>query len=778
MSNIKFLLFEMSAIEAMIRTQELQSYEFEQAHEFIKSICDGRPYEIEEVFSINRDGGLFFIGNKHDEKQFLIFDLEQCNLITAEHDTLENVHIVLQKSFRAAIRFWRYQPFTSSERVVHTKLIIFPFKYNMNGKQNKRLVLERQPGARRLTEFGINRPLLAYKYNDEDVPEGTNEVADINILEDASVIFLSILQSGLKKKDNKKKIKEIVQKKPFENYIVEDTCLKNEGFKYMQFEQKLLQLTEYQKKIVQNSDISIPIRVDGPAGTGKTMSLILRAYKLLYEAKKSGKYFSIVFFAHSESTRYEIEETFKMNEDADLFLEEGGNKSAQKIIITTLLEWCKNYVGFTDIQLTDLDASMAKEYQRLLIHDAYEKCYKRDYSTYAPHLSKKLQEILLPVDDTFSTSLEYMLQHEFSIQIKGRANSNLKEYKKLNSIPNGLPVTHEKDKEFIFDIYRDYQNYLDEVNQYDTDDVVIEAISRLNAPFWRRERAKLGYDYIFVDEMHLFNANEQYAFHYLTKDIYQTKVPICFALDYSQAIGDRGDVFSDYIENEIANGAYKQTYQTVFRSSQEITDFCTSIIASGTHVFESGFNNPYRVSVSGLSQKEMHYCKTPELYMYANDDAMIASIRKHISGIKKEFGSDCNNYEIAVISFVDELLNDDIAQDKIGRDFFYLKSRNASGLNGEVKRNNNYILSSPYNVNGLEFKCVILVGVDEGRVPQTSGTSDISANYLRYTALNQLYLCCSRAKYRVIILGNNLHGPSSCLNYSLETGTLANCNPV
>ena len=48
------------------------------------------------------------------------------------------------------------------------------------------------------------------------------------------------------------------------------------------------------------------------------------------------------------------------------------------------------------------------------------------------------------------------------------------------------------------------------------------------------------------------------------------------------------------------------------------------------------------------------------------------------------------------------------------------------------------MLLSPENVNGLEFQGVILLGVDEGRVPQRDSIG-ISANYLRYSALNKLY---------------------------------------
>ena len=80
-----------------------------------------------------------------------------------------------------------------------------------------------------------------------------------------------------------------------------------------------------------------------------------------------------------------------------------------------------------------------------------------------------------------------------------------------------------------------------------------------------------------------------------------------------------------------------------------------------------------------------------------------------------------------------------------------------------------YIIASPYDINGMEFDAVILLGVDEGRVPQTAGTSDISQHFIKYSAYNLLYLTSSRAKYRLILLGNRLKGRSSCLDHSITS---------
>ena len=108
----------------------------------------------------------------------------------------------------------------------------------------------------------------------------------------------------------------------------------------------------------------------------------------------------------------------------------------------------------------------------------------------------------------------------------------------------------------------------------------------------------------------------------------------------------------------------------------------------------------------------------------------------------------------------------------LGKKMYVLKNRQTSSLSRSIKTDDPIILSDPYNVNGLEFKCVILFGVDEGRLPQNTGVSDISANYIKYIAFNQLYLASSRAKYRLILIGNSLHGVSSCLQYALESGKL------
>ena len=414
-------------------------------------------------------------------------------------------------------------------------------------------------------------------------------------------------------------------------------------------------------------------------------------------------------------------------------------------------------------QVIDKDALDAKEQQRLFIEEAFDKVMKEKHKSYRSLLSNALNSLL--DESNYPRGLLFsMLQHEFSIQIKGRTNGTIEEYYNLEPIKNALPIETKKDKEFVFEIFKEYQNMLYTASIYDLDDITVATLSQLNAPIWRRERKENGFDYIFVDEMHLFNINEQYCFHYLTKSPEQKEIPICFALDYSQAIGDRGDVKQDQIEKAFAK-AQESNFNTVFRSSQQITDFCAAISASGSLMFQSDYKNPYITAVSGFTKKEEELCDKPELYMYNNEDEMIDSICQHIYQCQKKY--QCANKDIAIISFESSLFdNTDALSKAINKDVQIVKTRHDAI---DLKSNNNSVfLFDPYSINGLEFKCAILVGVDEGRVPQTVDVEDVSQNYLKYIAYNQLYLASSRAKYQLILLGNNLHGQSSCLQYAIE----------
>lgn len=551
---MNFLLFDRSAIEVLVSKSEYQSTEYYLGDLFMQVVLGNVEERLEGLFHRRTDKGIVFSG-KRCEFSFLLFDLKQSKLLEKEKDK-DCLLLIFQKAFRTSIRIWSQQPFTSSERIHESKSIIFPFAYS----DKRRIVIERQPNAKRLEKRGITHSLLAYKYGVEDAPRD-EEIPETDIFTKAGEEYIGLKSEIISYFSNNTVSNSINNRTPLVAASTSET-VSDGGFRYMNYDYQFEHLTSSQKNVVTNSNVTSPIRIEGPAGTGKTASMILRAYRLLQEAKSQNRAYRIAFFCHSESTKIEIENSFNLLEDATYYTSGEGDQS---IKFTTLLSYCIDTTRLGPSQILESDANEAKQYQRLMIEEAFMKVMNTKYKTYKSLLSSNLNQVLSNLENKGAMIL--MLQHEFSVQIKGRTDCSIEEYHNLPPIKNALPVETEKDRDFVFHIFREYQKMLSDTHAYDNDDITVEALTQWNAPIWRRQRSEKGFDYIFVDEMHLFNLNEQHAFHYLTKSNEQKDIPICFALDYSQAIGDRGDVQQDYIEKTFCNASINN-YKTVFRSSR------------------------------------------------------------------------------------------------------------------------------------------------------------------------------------------------------------------
>ena len=760
---MKYLLFDEAAISAYISDYTLQSIEFMQGKRFVQHLCGNLASEVFQSVAVEyTKDGVLFVGHTGNPsvkgRRVFCIDLEACPILQEAANPSDLLTLV-QKTFRLAMKIWNRQPFSMSERYHETKSILFPFPQ----PDHRRIVIERSNNILRLQKRGIDYPLLAYKYNNEN-PSHAEDFVEVRWLRKASEDYIAqypqlqkFLGSDSYSQANRQDVPTQWQQVVTRNHDIRD------DFIFWEYERQYESLTDSQKSVVDYTSTSSPLRVEGAAGTGKTISMIMRAYKLLNQYREINQPFHIVFFAHSKSTSARNKELFEFYTNGSDYLSESSDQSIKFI---TLLEFCRDFANISSTTLIDHDAAEAKNYQLQLIAEVVQNAVASNrIKTFRSLLSPKMQDVF-NCEKTNPNVLYSMLQHEFSVQIKGRTNCTIDEYYDIEAIENGLPCTNKRDKELIFSLFMDYQGMLQSVGCFDVDDVTIEALSRLNAPIWRRRRVDEGYDYIIVDEMHLFNINEQSVFHYLTKDISNKDIPICFALDYGQAIGDRGNTHQDYIETSFGNEVVGKKLHTLFRNTPPIADFCVSLAAAGTLMFGQGFSNPYDGVQNGFTGDEEIKSYVPELHLYHNDEEMISQLKQHIGEIMKNL--QCKASDIAIVSFDDKFLSDDwvtIMENATKQHFNVLDVTDT--------RNKDFLsLATPYAINGLEFQAVILLGVDEGRVPQTAGTSDISQHFIRYSAYNLLYLSASRAKYFLRILGSKLNGISTCLEHSIQIGCL------
>lgn len=759
---MKYLLFDRDAVSVLTGISGYQSIEYQLGHELVLHFCGKLKSTMYPNLAVKyTTDGVIFIGRKKDDTDInalkvYCVDLTTCELIKAEEDHPADLLTVMQKSFRTALKTWENRPFSFSERVNGTKSIIFPFTI----PDKRRLVIERANDVKRFKTRGISFPLLAYKYSAEEPPHG-EEFADTKVLQDAGEEYREIYFKTQQEfsQVNASKEDESINGHAIGNVSMGSSCVESGGFNYLNPIKQMELLTASQKRIVEYDDVKNPLRIEGAAGTGKTASLILRAYMLLKKHKESRSEFRIIFVSHSESTNTRCKDAFKCYPEASYYL---SGEEMQSIQFTTLLSYCAEFAKIELTELIENNADDAKSYQLLIIEGIIENAIKNGkLKTYRPFMSTELQE-LFDSEITPRSVLVSMLQDEFSVQIKGRTDCIFDQYVELAPIPNGLPCKTEKDKQLVFSLFTEYQAELKQLRCYDVDDVTLEALARLNAPVWRRKRIDEGHDYIIVDEMHLFNINEQSIFHYLTRTDSEKDIPICFALDYCQAIGDRGDASADYIEKAFGERVEKSELKTVFRNSPYISDFCAAIAASGTLMFHAGFQNPYGETQSSFTAKEESKCEVPQLFMYENDDEMIGALEAHLDNMMRILH--CKKSEIAVISFEQRFTRNEWVSKFNGKSSKKLRLLER----GDRIQNDAFVLVSPYDVNGLEFAGVILLGVDDGRVPQKMGVSDISKHYIMYSAYNLLYLSASRAKYRLSILGSKVNGVSPCLEHTIS----------
>lgn len=584
---MKFVYFDEGACSEITSERFFQSPEFELG-KLLVSVLRGTTPKAQLTFrcvALSASDGVFILTPGKGLQNYLVIDLEEAQELLRLDDS--GLILTLQKTFRFATKYWAGLKPSVNERVLsNNKAIIFPYPIGM--QTALRVSLDRNPDEKRRAKRESQKALLLYKFGDTE-GGGVTETARLTNFRKAwdgrdEAYVLAAKQISTATGANRNGASSLVVTELRDSSSPRIVVAGLEGWSKA--------LTTSQLAFV-DSPLTVPHRIEGPAGTGKTLCLVLKALKTVKDTEGVGEPHRALFIAHSEPTRRAIENLFAINGgeeymEAELEL----LAKAQSIKVTTLQELCANLLKreISESELVDRDAYESKLVQRLYAIESVERALRDEYESHAPFLSEPFKKFLA---ETEHWAIAEMLQHEISVQIKGRADQDLSKYRKLERLKMGLPVENEGDKTFVFLMYQKYQNELEVSAQFDTDDVVLSATSQLNTPIWRRRRAREGFDSIFIDETHLFNVNELSVFHRLTKS--ELHQPIAYSVDRSQALGDRGwtDLaFEAAFDPSGTLGHSDPTrIRSVFRCSPEIVDLAFSVTSSGATLF-TNFHNP------------------------------------------------------------------------------------------------------------------------------------------------------------------------------------------
>lgn len=765
---MRFLLVEMHAVDELISGRYFQSVEFEQGKSLALLLAGSVKTAIisPSIKILSTTEGLYFLSTQGGSGNVIVFDLEAAPLFG--HNPEEDL-LVFQRVLRFGTKTWQNLRLSVSEKLVpnSSKAIVFPFP--ISSKSYYRIAIDRNPDAKRREKRATGQALLVYwfGFDDKDVAK-----------DDVSVTVFRKAMAGLP--EAYATIQADAQVGPSGEASSRITSLgvtRLDGHPASKlpgelgFDEWQFYLTEAQRRFV-NTPLHAPHRIEGPAGTGKTLSLVLKAIQTLRQAAAARTEHRALFIAHSEATRKAIQELFDSN-DSSGFSGADRITSLQSIKITTLQSLCAEILRteISESEFLDRDAFESKEAQLLYTLEAFEDALSNDFATHKPFLSKEFADYVETQDKWLVAE---MMRHEISVVIKGRADEDLEKYKKTSILRYGLPIKSEADKGFMFLIFRGYQQRLEAAGQFDTDDVVLTASSQLSTPIWRRRRESEGYDSIFIDETHLFNLNELSVFHRLTRS--DSSFPIAYSVDRSQALGDRGwseGSFDSLMapSEEARERASTTLIRSIFRSSPEIVNLAFSVTSAGATLF-TNYQNPLDLAASAFTEQEERKAVPPAYFEYGNDEALIAGAFDRAQAMAARLEG--HRSGVAIVAFSESLFAE---LQKFAREtnkpVETLKRRGDIEVLRSAQRSNRFVLSSPDYIGGLEFDGVVLVGVDKGRVPPASTReSPDSSNFLSYASHSRLYVAITRARFQVEILGSKIRGPSTLLQSALSGGVL------
>lgn len=764
---MKFIYFDERACSELISERVFQSPEFELG-KLLVSVIRGTTPKTQLTFScavLSASEGVYVLSPGKGVQNYLVIDVEEASELLRLDDG--GLILTLQKTFRYASKYWAGLKPSVNERVLsNNKVAIFPYPIGM--QTALRVSIDRNPDEKRRSKREAQKAVLVYRFSDNEgggiteSPRLTNFRKACEGRDNAYALAAKQLHEAGGSRNGSSSLAVTELRESNMPHVVEVGL---DGWSKV--------LTNSQLTFV-NSALTVPHRIEGAAGTGKTLCLVLKALKILQDAVAASEPYRILFISHSEPTRRAIENLLAINGGGE-FIETEVELlvKSQSVKLTTLQELCANLLKreISESELVDRDAYESKLVQRLYAIEGVERALRDEYESHAPFLTESFKKFLAQTEHWV---IAEMLQHEISVQIKGRADQDLGKYKKLDRLKIGLPVENEGDRTFAFLMYQKYQNELEASAQFDTDDVVLSATSQLNTPIWRRRRAREGFNSIFIDETHLFNVNELSVFHRLTKN--ELSQPIAYSVDRSQALGDRGWTDLSFEAAFDPSGTVGQSDATrirsIFRCSPEIVDLAFSVTSSGATLF-TNFHNPLTASLSAFTAEEERKSRKPAYIEFPSDEAMLEAAFTRADILARDMG--VLKADVAIIVFGDDLFAR--AQESARgskKPVEVVKSRGDLEAVNRAKISGRFVLSAPEFVGGLEFAGAVLVGVDGGRVPPKGSGLEFepSQNFLNYAAHQRLYVAITRARFRVEILGNKARGVSDILRSGVAAGLL------
>lgn len=518
-----------------------------------------------------------------------------------------------------------------------------------------------------------------------------------------------------------------------------------------------------------------PVRLKGVAGTGKTLSLVIKFIKDAVSFKKENKPFKMGFITHSGAS---VDLVSSIGESLD---SEGilyGDDKSYQLEIKTLYTLAHEHLRFDLDELIplSLDGQEGRQLQYELIQSVLiEMCKSEIVRMQYEDLTHSIKESWYGTEKSGGKKFIFEIMNEFASVLDGEG-IRAGEEKGVSYIKGSksarqswlMPLPTEIDRKFILEVHRRYRKLLGEMKALSVDQMIVDFNSFLDSNRWDRVRERIGYDAIFVDELHLFTSIERKTLHKLIKtatsdDGTPKRPPIFMAYDIKQSPSDSFIEYGDcktnlfVASNKLQNAELVKLVK-VFRYTPQIVDFLSDLDASFPTILQEDWEE-YGGEAS------LNNGPSPMLVTYKEDANLIEQVFLHAEKAAKNIVG--GGRRVAVLCVSEEKFNEHIIDfaSKNQRPFLAITNREELANLRHLRKK--FVFSRPEYVAGLQFDTVFLIYVDAEEAPQKASDG------VRRRFVSNVYLGASRAERLLkIAVSATRGGASDILKMALERKSL------
>ncbi|MRG60226.1 hypothetical protein GE115_10150 [Agromyces sp. CFH 90414] len=507
------------------------------------------------------------------------------------------------------------------------------------------------------------------------------------------------------------------------------------------------------------------IRLRGPAGSGKTLALTLKAVSECIRSEERGNDKRVLILTHSWALASQIDDSISAM----------GVGPFQQLEVLPLLEIAQlvlpqQNLGDAQFALIGEDSYSSKRAQLDQILDVIDEFASGDWATYRAAVSEELRSRFESIEPNDRAALAWDLLIEFGSVIGAAAifpgAGSEARYLQLPRARWMLPLEDPEDKRLVFSLYERFMENLEARSLVTSDQLLADFLSYLETHAWNRSRRVLGYDLVFVDEFHLFSPLERQVLHYLTRDV--SKYPQIFmALDPRQSpsatfIGAASDEtwsgapsIGDAEIEDVAN--FELT--TVHRFTPQILELVKHV----HHTFPAfDLGHDWDVDFS-LVESSKSAGPVPTLVHSVSQEGAATDI---YSSVQELYGK--GRIALAVVDMKAWSRYSELAS-QIGTSgrFHVSIISGRSDIEGLGYRSRGVVVGAAEYLAGLQFENVLVVGLPDlqsGPLPPNEKTRMLSL----------LYLAISRAEREVRVFVNDEDGgPAEVLRQASTAGIMS-----